>query len=59
VFASQSTKKAIIPMMINVSSTKAGNGKNRFAIFTISRNLRRANGVIELMYDWLSYNRRS
>jgi len=51
VFASQSTKKAIIPMMINVSSTKAGNGKNRFAIFTISRNLRRANGVIELMYD--------
>jgi len=40
--------------LFNVSSTKAKNGKNRIAILTIFRHLRRAergaNGYIELTF---------
>jgi len=40
--------------LFNVSSTKAKNGKNRYAILTIFRHLRRAergaNGYIELTF---------
>ncbi|WP_162615659.1 hypothetical protein [Pseudanabaena sp. ABRG5-3] len=36
----------ITPMTNSLTSVKAENGKNRLAIFTIFRHLRRANGVI-------------
>ncbi|MEA5486023.1 MULTISPECIES: hypothetical protein [Pseudanabaena] len=46
-------------LLDNVSSTKAKNGKNRLAILTIFRHLRRAkhaaNGYIELTLDRVRY----
>jgi hypothetical protein len=46
-------------LLDNVSSTKAKNGKNRLAILTIFRHLRRAkhaaNGYIELTLDRVCY----